>query len=163
ADEFLEPGACERIRELAQSATVSGYHLRLTNHYGNGKTLGVMMVRFFRNLPGLSNSGVIHEPITPTLPRAVSQLILWPQSADVEVEHHGYTDEVMDQRGKNERNERLFLKQLAAHPDDVYAHYKYGDFLRRLPGRSADARRLLDRCLELILAGPPSLPRELPY
>jgi tetratricopeptide (TPR) repeat protein len=79
------------------------------------------------------------------------------------VDHHGYTDEVMDQRGKNERNERLFLKQLAQAPDDVYGHYKYGDFLRRLPGRSADARRLLDRCLELILAGPPTLPRELPY
>jgi tetratricopeptide (TPR) repeat protein len=32
-----------------------------------------------------------------------------------------------------------------------------------VPGRGADARRYLDRCLELILAGPPSLPRELPY
>ncbi len=163
ADEFLQPGACERIRELVESTTVSGYHLRFTNVYGKGRTLGVMMVRLFRNLPGVEYAGVIHEQVTPSLQRLGSQAGLILSSADVEVEHHGYTDEVMDQRGKNERNERLFGKQLALTPDDVYTHYKYGDFLRRVPGRGADARRLLDRCLELILAGPPSLPRELPY
>jgi hypothetical protein len=30
-------------------------------------------------------------------------------------------------------NERLFEKQLAQDPDDIYGRYKYGDFLRRLP------------------------------
>ena len=163
ADEFVQPGGCERIRELAESVVASGYHLHFTNHYGHGKTLGVMMVRLFRNLPGVEYQGVIHEQVTPSLTRLATPLGLVLSAGDVEVEHHGYTDEVMDQRGKNERNERLFRKQLASNPDDVYAHYKYGDFLRRLPGRSADARRLLDRCLELILDGPPSLPRELPY
>ncbi len=163
ADEFLQPGASERIRELVESKTVSGYHLRFTNVYGKGRTLGVMMVRLFRNLPGIEYTGVIHEQVTPSLQRLGGEAGLILSSADVEVEHHGYTDEVMDQRGKNERNERLFRKQIALTPDDVYTHYKYGDFLRRVPGRGADARRLLDRCLELILAGPPSLPRELPY
>jgi tetratricopeptide (TPR) repeat protein len=163
ADEFLRPGACERIRELVRSEVVSGYHLRFQNVYGQGKTLGVMMVRLFRNLPGIAYQNVIHEQVTPSLQRLGTELGLVLASADVEVEHHGYTDEVMQQRGKNERNERLFQKQLERAPDDVYGHYKYGDFLRRLPGRAADARRHLDRCLELILAGPPSLPRELPY
>ena len=49
----------------------------------------------------------------------------------VEVEHLGYMDEVMDSRRKNERNERLFCKQLADDPDDIYSLYKFGDFLRR--------------------------------
>lgn len=163
ADEFLQPGACERIRELVQNPVASGYHLHFVNIYGKGRTLGVMMVRLFRNLPGIAYENVIHEQVTPSLQRLATPRGLVLLSCDVEVEHHGYTDEVMDQRGKNERNERLFKKQMAAQPDDVYGHYKYGDFLRRVPGRSADARRLLDRCLELILAGPPSLPRELPY
>lgn len=163
ADEFLQPGAATRIRELAENETASGYHLRFVNLYGQGRTLGVMMVRLFRNLPGLAYENVIHEQVTPSLQRLATPLGLTLLSADVEVEHHGYSDEVMTSRGKNERNERLFLKQLAAHPDDIYSHYKYGDFLRRVPGRSADARRLLDRCLELILQGPPGLPRELPY
>jgi len=163
ADEFVQPGACERIRELVQSADVSGYHLHFQNIYGSGKTLGVMMVRLFRNLPGVEYAGIIHEQVTPSLQRLGGELGLVLASADVEVEHHGYTEEVMDLRGKNERNERLFHKQLAACPDDIYGHYKFGDFLRRVPGRGVDARRHLDRCLELILAGPPSLPRELPY
>ena len=163
ADEFLQPGACERIRELVQNPQALGYHLHFVNIYGHGKTLGVMMVRLFRNLPGIAYQNVIHEQVTPSLQRLGAPLGLVLLGGDVEVEHHGYTDEVMDQRGKNERNERLFRKQLAQTPDDVYGHYKYGDFLRRVPGRSADARRLLDRCLELILAGSPTLPRELPY
>src|SRR5690606_24208740 len=66
-------------------------------------------------------------------------------------------------RSKNERNERLFLKQDQVCPDNVYGHYKYGDFLRRVPGRTEDAKRLLDRSLELILQGQPTLPRSLPY
>jgi glycosyltransferase involved in cell wall biosynthesis len=163
ADEFLQPGAAETLRELAEDPTALGYHLHFVNLYGSGKTLGVMMVRFFRNLPGIEYRSVIHEQVTPSLQRIGGPLGLTLRSADVLVEHHGYTDEVMDQRGKNERNERLFVKQLAAEPDDVYGHYKYGDFLRRLPNRSRDARRLLERCLELILAGAPDLPMALPY
>ena len=163
ADEFLQPGACERIRELVQNQAVSGYHLHFVNVYGSGRTMGVMMVRLFRNLPGIEYQGIIHEQVTPSLQRLGGERSLVLASADVEVEHHGYSDEVMDQRGKNARNERLFGKQLAQQPDDIYAHYKYGDFLRRVPGRGVDARRLLDRCLQLILDGPPSLPRELPY
>ncbi|MEO6597419.1 MAG: glycosyltransferase [Planctomycetota bacterium] len=163
ADEFLMPGSCERIRELAENASVSGYHLHFINIYGSGRTLGVMMVRLFRNLPGIEYQNIIHEQVTPSLQRFGNERGLVLSSADVEVEHHGYTDEVMDQRGKNERNERLFKKQLSLHRDDIYSHYKYGDFLRRVPGRGVDARRLLERCFELITRGSPSLPRELPY
>jgi tetratricopeptide (TPR) repeat protein len=163
ADEFVQPGGCERIRELVRRPEVLGYHLHFVNVYGHGKTLGVMMVRLFRNLPGVGYQNIIHEQVTPSLQRIGGPLGLVLHSGDVEVEHHGYREEVMDRRGKNERNERLFAKQMQLAPDDIYTHYKYGDFLRRVPGRSVDARRLLDRCLELILAGPPTLPRELPY
>ncbi|MFO1076845.1 MAG: glycosyltransferase [Planctomycetota bacterium] len=163
ADEFLTPGAAERIRELVQDPLAAGYHLHFVNLYTDGRTLGVMMVRLFRNLPGLAYENVIHEQVTPSLTRAAQPLGLLLLSAEIVVEHHGYSDAVMDARGKNERNERLFRKQMARRPDDVYTHYKYGDFLRRVPGRTADARALLDRCLELILAGGPDLPRELPY
>jgi tetratricopeptide (TPR) repeat protein len=163
ADEFLQDGAAERIRELAVDPGVAGYHMHFINVYGTGRTMGVMMVRLFRNLPGLAYTNLIHEQVTPSLQRLAAPLGLRLRSCDVQVDHHGYSDQVMTERGKIERNERLFLRQLAAEPDDIYTLYKYGDFLRRVPGRSADARRLLDQCLDVILAGPPSLPRELPY
>lgn len=163
ADELLLGDAALRIRELVRDPKVSGYHLRFTNSYGQGKTLGVMMVRLFRNLTGIEYRNVIHEQVTPSLTRiaAVHGLIL--STCEVEVLHEGYTDEVMQSRQKNERNERLFKKQLRQQPDDLYTLYKFGDFLRRLPGRCREARELLERCLELMLAGAPTLPRELPY
>lgn len=163
ADEYLLPDGPERIRELVESTQVSGYHMHFTNIYSSGKTLGVMMVRLFRNLPGLEYENVIHEQVTPSLQREAAKYGLILSQADIEVEHYGYADDVMDSRGKNERNERLFQKQMERAPDDIYTHYKYGDFLRRVPGRGEDARVLLERCLELILDGPPGLPRELPY
>jgi tetratricopeptide (TPR) repeat protein len=163
ADEMLTDGAALRLRELVRDPGVAGYHLHFTNRYTGGKTVGVLMVRLFRNLPGLRWQNVIHEQVTPSLVAAGDAAGLPLSIADVEVEHLGYLDEVMDGRQKNARNERLFRKQLAQHPDDIYALYKYGDFLRRVPGRGAEARELLERCLLLILAGPPSLPRELPY
>jgi tetratricopeptide (TPR) repeat protein len=163
ADEMLQDGAAARIRELVRDAGVSGYHLRFTNSYTSGKTVSVLMVRLFRRLPGVAWQNVIHEQVTPSLVRAGNAAGLILSTADVEVLHHGYTDEVMAERGKNERNERLFQKQLAANPDDVYSLYKYGDFLRRLPDRAGEARELLERCFQLILAGPPHLPRELPF
>lgn len=163
ADEFLQPGACERIRDAVRDAKVLGYHMRFVNVYGEGRTQGVMMVRLFRNLPGIAYQNVIHEQVTPSLQRIGQPMGLVLASADIEVEHHGYSEAVMNERGKNERNERLFKKQLEQTPDDVYCLYKYGDFLRRVPGRGVDARALLERCFDRILAGSPSLPRELPY
>ena len=163
ADEFLCQGAAERIRELVENEAVCGYHMRFVNHYSGGKTLGVMMVRLFRNLPGIAYQNVIHEQVTPSLVARGQERSLSLSTSDVEVEHHGYSDEVVDSRKKNERNERLFRKQLEQTPDDIYCLYKYGDFLRRLPGRDQDAFATLERCLEQIRRGPPSLPRELPY
>lgn len=163
ADEMLTPDAPARIRELVRDARAAGYHLRFTNIYTGGKTIGVMMVRLFRNLPGIAWQNVIHEQITPSLLAAAAKAGLELLTSDVAVEHLGYTDEVMQSRNKNERNERLFVKQLQQHPDDIYSLYKFGDFLRRVPGRNQDARDKLEQCLQLILQASPSLPRELPY
>jgi Tfp pilus assembly protein PilF len=163
ADEFILGDGCQRIRELAQNPQALGYHLRFTNLYTGGKTIGVMMVRLFRNLPGIAYENIIHEQVTPSLQAVGGPMGLTLLSAEVEVEHHGYTEQVMDDRSKNERNERLFLKQMELQPEDIYGHYKYGDFLRRVPGRTEDARRLLDRCFDLIVAAPPTTPRSLPY
>ncbi len=163
ADEFIAEGGCSRIRELVEDVRISGYHLHFVNVYGKGRTMGVMMVRLFRNLPGVEYQNIIHEQVTPSLQRAGAERGLVLGSANVVVDHHGYTDEVMDQRGKNERNERLFKKQLELHPDDIYTHYKYGDFLRRVPGRGEQARAELEKCLQMIIDGPPSLPRGLPF
>ncbi len=163
ADEFLQDGAKDQIAKLTLDPAVAGYHMRFVNVYSGGKTAGVMMVRLFRNLPGVAYQNVIHEQVTPTLVRMGAAQGLGLSTCEIEVEHHGYSAEVIDCRKKNERNERLFLKQLEQTPSDIYCLYKYGDFLRRLSGREADSRALLEECLRQIRIGAPSLPRELPY
>ena len=163
ADEFLQPGSVERIRELVRDPAAVGYLMKFVNICPGQKSVGVLMVRLFRKLPGVVFENVIHEQVSPTLVARGADLGLALASCDVEVDHHGYADEVVDSRNKNERNERLFKKQLSQRPDDIYCLYKYGDFLRRLVGREGDSLALLDRCLHQIRTGPPSLPRNLPY
>ena len=163
ADEFLHEDAPARIRELVTDAGVSGYHLVFRNVYTGGKTIGVIMVRLFRRLPGIRWVNRIHEQITPALLAEGGKQGMILSISKLEVDHHGYSDEVMDARDKNTRNERLFLAQLAAAPDDLYSLYKYGDFLRRVPGRTADARAWLQKAFDQLLRLPPVAQTEVPY
>lgn len=121
------------------------------------------MVRLFRNLEGIRWVNRIHEQITPSLIEVGEPQGLKLSIAEVEVVHRGYTQELIESRDKNTRNERLFRMQLEECPGDIYSLYKYGDFLRRLPGRDRDARETLERCLERILEEPPLAPRGIPY
>ena len=164
ADEYLDEGSAEAIRRLVKSEKTCGYHVRFTNVFDEQKTLGVTMVRLFRRLPNLSWCNRIHEQVTPSLLEhaAPLDLVLMP-ALDVHVLHYGYQPEVMDSRGKLERNERLFKLQLAEHPDDIYSLYKYGDFLRRCPGRDDESIAVLERTFELILEKHPATPRGVPY
>lgn len=162
-DEFLVDGQEQRIRDLVRDPKICGYHLVFQNVYTGGKTLGVIMVRLFRNLPGIRWVNRIHEQITPALIAKGHPQGLILSTTDVVVEHHGYSDEVMDQRNKNERNERIFKLQIAEMPDDVYSLYKFGDFLRRVPDRADDARAWLGKAFDRILQMPPLAGTEIPY
>ncbi len=163
ADEQLQEGAAGRMREIVEDAGVAGYHLAFKNVYDGGKTLGVVMVRLFRKLDGARFVNRIHEQITPGLLAVGAKDGLILSMTELEVLHYGYQDAVMTDKRKNERNERLFRMQLEEHPDDVYSLYKYGDFLRRIPGRGDDALATLQACLDRIEAMPPAAPREIPY
>lgn len=163
ADEHLDLDAPEMVRELAERPGVSGYHLRFTNHYTGGKSIGVLMVRLFRNLPGVAYENRIHEQVTPSLAKAGESLGLATMVSGLEVAHEGYREEVMLSKNKVERNDRLFRLQLEEHPDDAYSLYKYGDFLRGVPGREDEALSVLQECFAKILQRPPVATRSLPF
>ncbi|MHC5071760.1 MAG: glycosyltransferase, partial [Planctomycetota bacterium] len=163
ADEVLTPETPAKVRELVKDPGVAGYHMRFQNLYTSKRTVGVIMVRLFRNLPGVQWVNRIHEQITPELAEIAERDGLIMSISDAEVEHHGYKDDVIDHRQKNERNDRLFRLHLEDHPDDIYMLYKYGDFLRRHTERWAEARDCLRRAFDLIARKPPSAPRAIPY
>lgn len=163
ADEFLEADGVAALRAAIEDPSISGYHLVFHNVYSGAKSQGVTMVRLFRRLEGVRFQNAIHEQVTPSLMCVGAEAGLRLATSDIKVLHYGYGDDVMASRSKNERNERLFRKQLEKHPDDVYSLYKYGDFLRRYGDRGEAAIELLQRALQVIWAQPPAAPRGVPY
>ncbi len=163
ADEVLCPETPAKVLDLVKDPGVAGYHMRFQNLYTSKKSIGVVMVRLFRNLPGLEWANRIHEQVTPKLVELADREGLMMSVSDAEVEHHGYKDDVMEGRQKNDRNDELFQLHLEENPDDIYMLYKYGDFLRRHTERWAEARDCLRWALDLIAKKPPSAPRTIPY
>ncbi len=163
ADEVLAPGSAEKIREAVKDPTVAAYHLTFHNlNDGRQKTRGVRITRLFRNLPGISFSNRIHEQVIHSLMDKAAELDLSLAETDIQVIHHGYVSEVMEEKGKKERNWALFEKQVEERPDDHYSWYKFGDFLRRF-GTPEESREKFEKALELILRVPDVHLRQVPY
>jgi tetratricopeptide (TPR) repeat protein len=70
----------------------------------------------------------------------------------IRILHHGYHPEVIQRRGKNERNERLFRLALLDAPEDAYLLYRFGDFLRRFPDRRDECVSHLSHAFAGLLA-----------
>ncbi|MCB9868978.1 MAG: glycosyltransferase [Planctomycetes bacterium] len=163
ADEALRSEQHDELRELLEDPGIAGYHLKFENHHTGAQSAGVIMVRLFRNLEGITWENRIHEQITASLLRAGQQHGLQLSTSEVMVDHYGYLDEVMSSRDKNTRNDRLFRMHLEEHPDDIYMLYKYGDFLRRCQDCYEQSRECLARAFELLCARPPADRAEVPY
>lgn len=164
ADETLGAEQRDLLRELVRDPTISGYQLVLQNEFDRDvKSSGIAILRLFRNLPGLRFQNRIHEQVLPSLQAAAGPLGLRMASSTLVIHHDGYKDACIRSRNKNERNDRLFKLQIEDKPDDVYSLYKYGDFLRRLPERRADALTILERAWRALREHVPVTPGELPY
>ncbi len=163
ADEELAPGAAEKIREVARDPSVSGYHLTIHNLNDEKRpTRGVRITRLFRNLPGIRFSNRIHEQVVHSLVERGEELGLALAEADVKVIHHGYVSEVMEAKGKKDRNWTLFEKQVEEEPDNHYIWYKFGDFLRRF-GSAGESSEKFRKALDLIERLPDVSLRQVPY
>ena len=163
ADEELTPGSAEKIRKAVKDPTVAAYHLTFHNlNDGRERTRGVRITRLFRNLPGISFTNRIHEQVIHSLMERAEKLDLTLAESDAVVIHHGYVSEVMEKKGKKERNWALFESQVEERPDDHYSWYKFGDFLRRF-GTPEESREKFEKALDLILRLPDVLLRQVPY
>lgn len=163
ADEYVEPDSLPRLREIARNGRASGYQMLFRNDFEEGRTRGVMMVRMFRNLPGLQYRYRIHEQAIPSLVSAAEPLGLDLHPSDVVIVHYGYSEAVIESRRKIERNLRLFRLQLEEYPEDVYCLYKYGDFLRQIEKPPEEIIEVLSKAYRLATVQPPSKWRQMPF
>jgi tetratricopeptide (TPR) repeat protein len=158
ADEVLSRRSAPRIRRAVRDPKKAGFFLRFVNDLGGGREHVCGIVRLFRNDPSVRYQFAIHEQVVPSLLAfgAAHGLRLGVVEG-VTVYHDGYRPERKAAREKIERNERLFRRQIEQYPEHVYTWYKYGDFLRQIEGRSAQARAALERAANLLRAMDPKV------
>lgn len=164
ADEVLAPGSGRYLRAAAADDRIAGAYLKFENDLGGGRSHVCGLMRFFRNDPSIRFEYVIHEQALPSIAAfARTHGLRLAQLDQVRVYHDGYLPTRRDERSKDERNERLFRKQVERHPDHTYSWYKFGDFLRRLPERRAEGIQMLERAEALLVATPDDVARDLSF
>ena len=162
-DELVMEDSLPLFRQLIESDRACGYHMRFMNEHEEGRTQGVTMVRLFRKLPGIYYEYEIHEQVAPSLVREAEAMNLALFPSKIEVLHYGYSSEVMEERGKYERNMAIFAKQLERDPTNVYCLYKYGDFIRQMGNDRSKVIEVFQEAYDLMLGSPPSTFREMPF
>jgi glycosyltransferase involved in cell wall biosynthesis len=144
ADEFLDAECGRQIREAIRRPATYGVFLPIVNRFGDGRRLPALILRVFPLRDDLRYRYRIHEQVIDTLTRIATRERGRLIKVGGEVLHDGYREDVIEARGKNERNRRLFELAVADDPSDLYLRYKLADFLRRFDDEKARVRELLE-------------------
>ncbi|MBI4507761.1 MAG: glycosyltransferase [Chloroflexi bacterium] len=129
ADEALTPGYGPRLRALiAQHPTEPPVALRvlIRNWLGderNPTEFTHRLPRLFTRHPRIAYRGPIHEQLLHL--DDVTQL-QYPSTDEVVIDHFGYARQVMQRKGKFQRNLPMLERYLAEHPYDPFANFNLG-------------------------------------
>lgn len=131
ADEELMPEDHDvLLRELRSGSNHLLLRLRCIQEL-QGRRYQGYVPRLFRNAPGIWFHDTIHESVTQT----VSVLCdVWGMELGLSrtrLLHHGYTPEVVQERGKVGRNHALLVRAVADNPGNAYMQMQLGsEYLR---------------------------------
>jgi tetratricopeptide (TPR) repeat protein len=163
ADEYLEEGAPQALRAAALDERHAGYMMPLVNLMEAGKRTSCMMMRFHVNRPEIRYRYLIHEQVLPDLTRYARRAGMEIGRLKARILHQGYHRDCMMSRNKIERNEKLFAKQLALYPRDLYSWYKYVEFLFSAEAPKDRVLESLDHAHALLEELDPAEVRSLPF
>jgi glycosyltransferase involved in cell wall biosynthesis/thioredoxin-like negative regulator of GroEL len=125
ADEVLNEGEGEKLREVLGHTWREGIFLVETNHVGeieDGVGVQHNALRVFKNRPEYRFEGRVHEQFAhklPTLPERI-------EYSQVRIEHYGYLGAIRESKGKQTRNLELLQRQLAEGVDTPFLHFNLG-------------------------------------
>ena len=152
ADERLAPGSARALRAAVSAATFDCGMLRLHDAAtvdapfadvlsGRARKAEVQLVpRLLRRADGLTYVDAIHENVMPWLRRRGTRV----GGVDVDIVHLGATQEIIDAKGKLERNLRLLRERVARAPGDLSAYgYLAHDCMRA--GQAEEAFRVAEQ------------------
>ncbi len=162
ADEVIDPSAGPILRALAADAEAEGAYVRMRNVYGERREIECLIPRVFRNRRSHRFVNRIHEQVLPSVLLSTKRHGTRILDPGIRVTHDGYRPDVVAARAKNDRNTRLFRLELADHPDNLYARYKFADHLRKFEDRDAVLREL-ETAWDQALRLPPPQAMALPF
>jgi len=126
ADETLDKAGIEAVLKAIHETEYAAYDFPIVNYLSGGNNPDIQLsqcCRLFRNIPKHRYSGRIHERVAPAVESAGGKTGLM----STVIHHHGYRPEVVQSRGKRERNVRLLNDELREKPDDAYTLYHLGN------------------------------------
>jgi GT2 family glycosyltransferase/tetratricopeptide (TPR) repeat protein len=153
ADDTLPLESGEVIQEAVLNASpdVLGFVVPVQFVEQDGVGTSVDHVKVFRNLPGLTWEGRIHEQILPSLRRRAAELGLPHQSIvrlPARVLHTGYDTSAEGQARKRDRDDTLLKLDLTDRPDHPFVLFNLG-MTEHFHGNHEAAVSWLTRCIEV--------------
>lgn len=157
ADEEVTPESWKMIAEGLMRPQFGGYHVRIVNFMGDGSGNRQYVhnpVRLFRLHPNIRFTGRIHEQIKP----AIDELGLQTATLEgVRLNHYGYADVDMEEKGKLHRTITLLERELEEAPNDSFQIFNLANAYRVAgdPERTIElARRCIATLKEHVSYGP---------
>jgi glycosyltransferase involved in cell wall biosynthesis len=148
ADETFNPKMLERVKTaIADDQTLVINLMR--QEIGAAQSPYSSVSRLFRHHPQLSFNRPYHETIDDSVLTLLKKEPQW-QILDlpgVAILHSGYRPDVIQEKEKAQRAERLLTKALAANPHDAYLCSKLGALYLQL-GKEKDGLKLLKQGLK---------------
>jgi len=163
ADELLEDGGAGLVRKATAEGKHSGFFLPVISRAGENKSIECLMVRLFVNRPEIRYRYLIHEQMLPDLTHYARQSNKPIGVLSAKIQHKGYLPQVMKERGKIERNRKIFGRQLDLYPRDTYSWYKFSDFLILSGAESHEVLGALKRSYALLEESPGSAAGSFPF
>jgi glycosyltransferase involved in cell wall biosynthesis/FMN phosphatase YigB (HAD superfamily)/predicted Zn-dependent protease len=137
ADEELSADGREKLALALQDPAVMAWRLPLVDV---GREAGgfTYVPRLYRNAPGLFYLGRVHEQVFSSVEVRCAEWGLANRIGEATLIHHGYTDEMMRDRNKVERNLRLLERAVEEMPGEPHLLMHLGLELAR-SDRAAEA------------------------
>lgn len=127
ADERLDRGGAEAIRNAIRDPQFAGYLIEIVNEVGdqqNTSTFVHRACRLFRRLPVTRFEGRIHEQVVPSLERNAYEVAYLK---GVRIRHLGYRQDIVADRRKHERTIRMLREEVQKNPDDLFQRFNLGN------------------------------------
>lgn len=123
ADERLQPGQAEKLRQLIANPNADAYQILIVNFPDNEESrVTSHRIGLFRNRPEYRYRGAIHEQIGAPILEAGGRIL----TCDLKLDHYGYDPKVRISKGKEARNVSIVLKELRRDPGNAFMRYNLG-------------------------------------